>query len=587
MSLLQVKLKVKEEEPEWEQRGEESGVKDERADEALDQDDEEEEQYTVEKIIEKQKSDNGTLLYKVKWQGYSYKECTWEPLENLADHTGTCVHLEKFEKEMEDNMVLNFENEGYISKLEESAYEDLGSNSIQDVKPIKKIKKPKKHKETDGIIGAGFQSEKKIQKTRAQLESEGVQFEPEETFCCIFCGKICKSISGLHTHQKKKCNENTLKHAQCHLCNTETNSLDDLKKHMKTMHDDEKDEDEVIGRCKFCNMELGNIKMRQDNNELENKVISQRHQRLCLGKIMKTLKCIHCPVEAPSKEMLLEHLKSSHSISPPPWPCLLPDCEQVCVTQIACRSHMLIRHGIRIKDARCKRVKNITCSFCLIPNYFFSEADCKKHEEKWHKFNCSEEGCDFTCKTGLLLQDHGVKIHKKQIVVQAKPLQDKSVCCDQCGKRFNNKTHLRDHLETHEIKELMCDKCDRVFTNSVNLRAHLRRNHSTTSFDCQYCGQIFKNTRNLWNHIKQNHEEKKWNCELCGKGFVCRSKMEEHIMSVHTKTAAFICRHGCGKTYKDNPNRRAHERSVHEGKPRKSNMDDNVYDGSQGSLAVI
>jgi hypothetical protein len=38
--------------------------------------------YKVEKIIDS-KEENGKILYKIKWQGWSMKDCTWEPIENL------------------------------------------------------------------------------------------------------------------------------------------------------------------------------------------------------------------------------------------------------------------------------------------------------------------------------------------------------------------------------------------------------------------------------------------------------------------------------------------------------------------------
>ena len=39
--------------------------------------------FTVEKILEKRKI-KGVWKYKVKWEGYSEAESTWEPIENLS-----------------------------------------------------------------------------------------------------------------------------------------------------------------------------------------------------------------------------------------------------------------------------------------------------------------------------------------------------------------------------------------------------------------------------------------------------------------------------------------------------------------------
>ena len=38
--------------------------------------------YQVEKIVGKRWK-GGRVQYKVKWEGYPYSQCTWEPLEHL------------------------------------------------------------------------------------------------------------------------------------------------------------------------------------------------------------------------------------------------------------------------------------------------------------------------------------------------------------------------------------------------------------------------------------------------------------------------------------------------------------------------
>jgi hypothetical protein len=62
-----------------------------------DESEEEEEIYEVEKILGRRVSKTGDVEYKVKWQGYSIQDCTWEPKDNLQ----TCQELiEEFELRM-------------------------------------------------------------------------------------------------------------------------------------------------------------------------------------------------------------------------------------------------------------------------------------------------------------------------------------------------------------------------------------------------------------------------------------------------------------------------------------------------------
>merc|ERR1712130_742928 len=78
------------------------------------------EQYVVEKILDKKEAEDGTLLYRVKWRGYGYEENTWEPIENLTDDTGTCVHLERYEEKMKlKEMIGDDEEEEEGDKKEE------------------------------------------------------------------------------------------------------------------------------------------------------------------------------------------------------------------------------------------------------------------------------------------------------------------------------------------------------------------------------------------------------------------------------------------------------------------------------------
>ena len=52
-------------------------------------------EWEVEKIIGKQRLDDGTVEYRVLWKGWPVETATWEPLENL-----TCCDekIQEFEK---------------------------------------------------------------------------------------------------------------------------------------------------------------------------------------------------------------------------------------------------------------------------------------------------------------------------------------------------------------------------------------------------------------------------------------------------------------------------------------------------------
>jgi KRAB domain-containing zinc finger protein len=293
------------------------------------------------------------------------------------------------------------------------------------------------------------------------------------------------------------------------------------------------------------------------------------HQKACLKRILKKLKCGHCPVKTPSKDMLLEHMRSSHGIRAPPFPCLKADCELVSSSKKAFYKHMLYQHGIRAeKDGRVKKVFAFSCQFCPVQNSFVTNEECLEHEATWHKYSCQE--CDHTCKSEFMLIEHNIKEHKSGVtkIDNEKKSDQLSFCCDQCGKNLASKSGLRDHMHLHEGKEVNCDKCDKVFKRMLNLNIHIKTIHSDKIFVCQHCTKECRNRRALRIHIGQYHEERRFQCNLCEKRFVDGLKLQKHTVSMHTTDRPFLCKQGCGKSFSDSSNCRQHERTVHEGNTR-------------------
>ena len=54
-------------------------------------------EYEVEKIVSHKKRKDGKTVYLVKWQGYSYEECTWEPAKHFKPKTLQAYHAARKE----------------------------------------------------------------------------------------------------------------------------------------------------------------------------------------------------------------------------------------------------------------------------------------------------------------------------------------------------------------------------------------------------------------------------------------------------------------------------------------------------------
>jgi len=58
--------------------------------------------FIVEKIVKKRKCDDGQIKYLVKWQGWSVKDCTWEPPQNL---TNVQYMVDEFEDKLKKSQI--------------------------------------------------------------------------------------------------------------------------------------------------------------------------------------------------------------------------------------------------------------------------------------------------------------------------------------------------------------------------------------------------------------------------------------------------------------------------------------------------
>ena len=140
----------------------------------------------------------------------------------------------------------------------------------------------------------------------------------------------------------------------------------------------------------------------------------------------------------------------------------------------------------------------------------------------------------------------------KDLEVENKKLAvSKSQCneCTECGKVFENKTYLRQHVKRRHSIPVACERsksqsnecteCGKVFENKTYLRQHVKRRHSIP-VTCEICGESFDNSCKLEKHLKNHSEASVFSCSTCGKTFYMRWRLNKH-MALHNETDLKHC----------------------------------------------
>ncbi|KAK3605441.1 hypothetical protein CHS0354_007524 [Potamilus streckersoni] len=177
------------------------------------------------------------------------------------------------------------------------------------------------------------------------------------------------------------------------------------------------------------------------------------------------------------------------------------------------------------------------------------------------------------------------------------------VRCNQCGKVFSDRPHLKRHLLSHEKKDVklhscsVCDKslqskralenhmkvhnpeypctfegCDEQFTTDYHRQVHIK-SHYSKEVMCTYCGKVCKSRGALNHHEKTIHTDKRPHvCQVCGEKFKTKDVLERHTRR-HNDTKHYMCEI-CGKGFTQISTLNYHK-SVHSGiRPHKCSVCD-------------
>ncbi|XP_068086201.1 zinc finger protein 782 isoform X2 [Anabrus simplex] len=74
--------------------------------------------------------------------------------------------------------------------------------------------------------------------------------------------------------------------------------------------------------------------------------------------------------------------------------------------------------------------------------------------------------------------------------------------CNECGRKFSHKSHLRKHLLTHTLHPpLCCSLCGKGFRKNRGLKSHMLTHSEERLHGCKDCGKRYRSAKTLRKHM--------------------------------------------------------------------------------------
>ncbi|CRK90476.1 CLUMA_CG004134, isoform A, partial [Clunio marinus] len=106
--------------------------------------------------------------------------------------------------------------------------------------------------------------------------------------------------------------------------------------------------------------------------------------------------------------------------------------------------------------------------------------------------------------------------------------------CSHCTSSFLTRDLLEKHELMHISNATMCKICNKLFANVYRLQRHMishDQSHDLRRFKCEECGKAFKFKHHLKEHLRIHSGEKPFGCPSCGKRFSHSGTFSSHMSS--------------------------------------------------------
>uniref|UniRef100_A0A3Q3WMV6 C2H2-type domain-containing protein n=1 Tax=Mola mola TaxID=94237 RepID=A0A3Q3WMV6_MOLML len=141
--------------------------------------------------------------------------------------------------------------------------------------------------------------------------------------------------------------------------------------------------------------------------------------------------------------------------------------------------------------------------------------------------------CDKSFLTNNHLVNHAFRVHSKNADAPSAVCQKtsestdrlgmllksqkSSKCCHVCGRHYNSKTSLTEHMASHAgVKLHRCHVCGKECGRKGDLKIHMRIHTGEKPFCCSYCQKSFTHNSHLRKHMRVHTGERPYQCRHMG-----------------------------------------------------------------------